>query len=407
MAAKLALELQQLHKKVKEAKTDCVRKHDKWGQNFRAPLLASCLQFSTAQEIANSNAVCTGWRLPQHLEDRLMKPLYVEDFTLLNSGHPKLAPRGEDTPWRVRYGRRQHVHNNVLTRTYRLVSHTHQNELIYAHNNHSQVQAIFYKYNAGTVTLSSLPEFADIKTGTLLSHADIDSDQDTIVCTKHGICVLYDVPSLQERERIYTTGPACYVRALRGDYLVMVNTVGPDRRCAVRSVSEKRQLWTMEIQAGEIRDYAIEATRHLLFTAQGESVFAADIRDGAFLAKYSLRDSNAWLYQPWDGLPEISIHDWGQHIVYFLRLTATNQFRLVRQLSVPPNFDVRMAGYGRLAWQNRWDRASFSVLDMQTEKEVVYDTSHGSEAFLNCQQVAGLFVLQTGCKIIDFTVGLS
>jgi hypothetical protein len=402
MATKLALEMHLLSKKVKEFKTDCIRKHDKWGQNFRAPLLASCLQFSTAREIANSNAVCLGWRLPQHLEDRLVKPRYIEDFTLMDSNHPKIAP-SEDSPWRVRYGRRQRVHNNVMSGTFQTTEHKQENDLTLFHGDHRLVHLISYNYGTGTTKLLSAPELKIVNTGELLDSASIHSNANAVFCRQWSRCVLYDIPSLLERERFDDSHLS--VGAMKGDYLVFI-VRRPGRRAglAVRSISSKKQLW--EIEATDFRnDMAIELSHHLLFLVSGETLFVAGLLDGLVIAKLTLRVSPYWLESTWDGSPQVVVYHWGQHLLQFMRLQS-NRLELHRPLHVPDGFDVRMTHSGRFGWQQKvspnvdW---AFRVLDLKTGSSAKIDFEINALIVL---QFNGLFALATGCRMIDFTVGL-
>ncbi len=400
--AKLALELQLMSKRIKEFKTDCIRKHDKWGQNFRASLLALCLQFSTAREIANSNAVCSGWRLPQHLEDRLVKPLYVEDFTLTDSNHPKIAPR-EDSPWRVRYGRRQLVHKNILAWTHAsLTNELASHDTTFFHANHRNVQLFSYRFYTGDVVLFSLPGLAVIQEGTIRSEASVHSDANALVCITQRRAIMYEIPSLQERESLDIYLPS--FKALKGDYLVLVHSRGLDRMLSVRSISSKKQLWELPY-FGVSPDCAVEETNRLLFICSTESVFAANLLDGTVVAKHILNSLPADIFCSWDGLPIVCVFNWRTQTLNHLRLSASNELVSARQLYLPPEFDHRMRGAGRIVWQQT-SYSSYISYDLHLlDSKAGHQVSMKRESFV--MEMSSLFALTTRGVILDFTVGLS
>src|SRR5690348_13493247 len=84
----------------------------RWGKQVSGHWLAACLDFLPAADIAKATAACTAWRLSRGIEDRLFKSRYEADFEAESVNRAEIAHAGRETPWKVRYKRRLHVHRN-------------------------------------------------------------------------------------------------------------------------------------------------------------------------------------------------------------------------------------------------------------------------------------------------------
>src|SRR5438045_3150617 len=83
-------------------------------------LLAECVVFARAQDVAQSQAVSKSWQLPPETLDRLFRAFYLADFEADTIDRPEIANEGRGTTWAVRYKRRLHIHRNWLRETYTL-----------------------------------------------------------------------------------------------------------------------------------------------------------------------------------------------------------------------------------------------------------------------------------------------
>ncbi len=405
MAAKLALELQQLHKKVKELKTDCVRKHDKWGQNFRAPLLAACMQFSTAQEIANSNAVCTGWRLPQHLEDRLMKPLYVADFTIRTAEHPNISP-AEDTAWRIRYSRRKHVDRNFRSGTFRElqmpVPVNTWYRIMYIHHSR-EVQCLLINNRSNELSLMTLPDFSVVNSKELefSTQATIGVSPSAITIEEEvtGKVTVYTVPDLVKYDEFYLTVSGFNATRVSGDFYGRSTGF----RMVVRSLSRKLDLWSRDVNS---TGFEIDNFTNRLFTVCGDFIQMLDLDTGNFLSSYTLKSYPVTLtVRP--SSRYLSVYDWGRSAMHFFD-TKGDKLTFDEQVSLPDCASHRFKLTSTFTWEvcgrcssdqqvHFWDLMARAPIP-----DIPAVSQYGDMYFLS-----DLFAQVGGSTLLDFTVGLS
>ena len=79
-----------------------------------ARIVAGCMEFALdAKDIARSQSVCRGWRLPANLLDKLFHTRYLQQFEARTANTPEIAREGAaTTPWKTRYRRRHQVRRN-------------------------------------------------------------------------------------------------------------------------------------------------------------------------------------------------------------------------------------------------------------------------------------------------------
>src|SRR4051794_17345226 len=99
-------------KRVKITNQKLPQSVDNWGRQLPIRLLASCLSYSRAFDIACSQSVCKGWKLPIELSNRLWRPLYESDWEAETSESKAIAVAGKETAWSVRYQRRNATEKN-------------------------------------------------------------------------------------------------------------------------------------------------------------------------------------------------------------------------------------------------------------------------------------------------------
>src|SRR4051794_40299529 len=105
-AATLSLELDSTAKQMKLTLNELLRHIDRFGKQLPSRLLASILTYVAPEDIGCSQTVCSSWKLPLNLLDRLWRGCYAHDWEAETSERKEIAVAGAGTAWRVRYERR-------------------------------------------------------------------------------------------------------------------------------------------------------------------------------------------------------------------------------------------------------------------------------------------------------------
>src|SRR6202035_3851691 len=90
------------------------RQIDRFGKQLPSRLLASILTYVGPVEIARSQTVCSGWKLPPNLLDRVWRGCYEREWEGETSERKEIAVAGAGTAWRVRCERRKQTESNWL-----------------------------------------------------------------------------------------------------------------------------------------------------------------------------------------------------------------------------------------------------------------------------------------------------
>src|SRR5690348_5023129 len=85
---------------------------DKFGKQLPVRLLAHALSYSDPLDLARSQTVCGGWRLPSDFANRRWRSLYALKWEIESAEAADIAVRGPDTPWSVRFKRRHQTEAN-------------------------------------------------------------------------------------------------------------------------------------------------------------------------------------------------------------------------------------------------------------------------------------------------------
>src|SRR3954462_3247156 len=103
--AALSSELDSTAKQMKLALNEMLRQIDRFGKQLPSRLLASILTYVGSADIARSQTVCSSWKLPLNLLDRVWRGSYEHDWEAETSERKEIAVAGAGTAWRVRYER--------------------------------------------------------------------------------------------------------------------------------------------------------------------------------------------------------------------------------------------------------------------------------------------------------------
>src|SRR5438477_9108058 len=83
---------------------ELLRGIDKFGKQLPVRLLAHILSYVEARDLAGSQTVCGGWKLPSNLlGDRLWRCLYMQSWEVQSAESPDVALNGANTTWVTRY----------------------------------------------------------------------------------------------------------------------------------------------------------------------------------------------------------------------------------------------------------------------------------------------------------------
>src|SRR5688572_22610892 len=90
-------------KRSRLVKDELLRGIDKFGKQLPVRLLAYALGYSDARDLARSQAVCSGWRIPLSFANRAWRVLYGQSWESESAEAADIAVNGADTPWAVRF----------------------------------------------------------------------------------------------------------------------------------------------------------------------------------------------------------------------------------------------------------------------------------------------------------------
>ena len=99
-------------KRSRLVKEELLRGIDKFGKQLPVRLLAHALSYSNALDLARSQAVCGGWRLPLTFANRAWRVLYGQSWESESAEAADIAVGGADTPRVVRFKRRHQTEAN-------------------------------------------------------------------------------------------------------------------------------------------------------------------------------------------------------------------------------------------------------------------------------------------------------
>src|SRR6187551_1858148 len=105
-AATVSAELNSIAKQMKLILNEMLRQIDRFGKQLPSRLLATILTYVGATELARSQTVCSSWKLPLNLLDRVWRGCYEHDWEAETSERKEIAVAGAGTAWRLRYERR-------------------------------------------------------------------------------------------------------------------------------------------------------------------------------------------------------------------------------------------------------------------------------------------------------------
>src|SRR5689334_14960885 len=80
VAVNLSHELKLLSKRARLIKQELLYKVDSWGKQLPIRLFAQCSDYLGAKDLASCSSVCSSWKLPLMLENRLWQHLYMADY---------------------------------------------------------------------------------------------------------------------------------------------------------------------------------------------------------------------------------------------------------------------------------------------------------------------------------------